>query len=1044
MNGKRAIYIFVSAIIAASVSINLAYSQTERAAGTYTANQFLSNVSNNSIKLTGNVTITSAMEISTSNFRNGLTIDLNGYVLQGNFGASAPGNEYLIKTTGVSLTIINSSSEQRTHTIEIYDGTSTYTKQFTGGIIANKFNHAIAVTGSNTNNNITRGSCTISNCKIVGCSTSESGAAINIFTYGGKVSVNNVEICYNYAKKAGAAIYGIGATITNSKIQFNKAEQFNKTDVHGGAISIPARGANHSTEANTITGSTISYNYSPTNGGGIYSKDAITITNSVIEYNYAMATATGATTDTGRGGGFYFSGGKEFVLDNTKVRYNAAMQFGGGGQIESNASLVLRNESAIDHNQAVIRGGGALHMTSGAKLTLNDGTSISNNRANGWGGAIHGSRDCTINLIGGTMSGNAVNGRGGAINVSAGSALTLGGTTISNNTAQEGYNHKYSTVTTNFTTGTCTWTDPTGGEDSTIPAYGGGVAVDAGKCIIDGSVVSGNSAAFAGGGIALIMDSYRNTNGGLITGSIAPTLILNSGEISSNSTDGNGGGVYVMKNNDPEITTIPISSATINGGSISGNTSEADGGGIYLDDGNVTVTQGEFSGNEAKSRGGALYINSGTVSLNKVAMNSNTATGDGGGLYLGSGELEIGDDADNTITKNKAANGAGVCIADGTLSVNQCDISDNIASNYGGGVYVMNTSSTNITLSGGGVFERNSAEAGGGLAVGGAINLSFQGSIQSNKATNGGGVYLFKGSSGTGPTLTFQGGYIRNNQATGNSGATGNGKTATEIGGFGGGIFLDAGSTFTTNITGNAVFGFYGNMANKGADDIFANGSSTSITIPYVANMRLNDYDVQTNELYWVEDFVNEDTGYNQLTSGNGKNDYPDQKIWRYRELLNQNSTYIPRVEVDNSGRTLTGYTCLTLGYSLVFVEVTRVGLKSGDTAPYQISYKKNDTKTPYNKIIFIGQEGDVPLTRKIALPSGDWIFEELNWGWKYDHTKAKYEAWHGSGTPVEYPNYIDIQTNQNTKIKITNYQIENANSQVGFEYNVINRLKND
>lgn len=1036
MNGKRAIYIFVSAIIAASVSINLAYSQTV-SEGTYTGAEFLNKVSNNSIKLIGDVTITSQITITTP-----LTIDLNGHVLQGDFGNSAPGEGYLIRINGVSLTIKNSSSEQENHAIDIYDGTRTHTMNFTGGIIANKFNRAIAVTGTNAS---TRGTCTISNCKIVGCSTSGSGAAINIFTYGGKVSINNVEICYNYATGNGAAIYGIGATITNSKLQFNKAggeTVGTAVGVGGGAISIPARGANHSTEANSITGSTISHNYTPKNGGGIYSKDAITITNSVIEYNYAMATATGATTDTGRGGGFYFSGGKEFVLDNTKVLNNAAMLFGGGGQIESNASLVLRNESAIDRNQAVIRGGGALHMTSGAKLTLNDGTSISNNRANGWGGAIHGSRDCTINLIGGTMSENAVNGRGGAINVSAGSALTLGGTTISKNTAQEGYNHKYSTVTTDFTTGKCTWTPPTGGEDSTIPAYGGGVAVDAGKCIIDGSVVSGNRAAFAGGGIALIMDSYKNNNGTIIDGSIAPTLILNRGEISSNSTDGKGGGVYVMKNNETEITTI--SSATINGGSISGNTSKEDGGGIYLDDGNVTVTQGEFSGNEAKSRGGALYVNSGTVSLNKVAMNSNTATGDGGGLYLGSGTLSIGDDAGNTVKGNSAANGAGVCIADGSLSVNKCDISYNIASNYGGGVYVMNTSPTNITLSGGGVFEHNSAKAGGGLAVGGAINLSFEGSIQSNKATNGGGIYLFKGSSGTGPTLRFQGGYIRNNQATGNSGATGNGKTAEQIGGFGGGIFLDAGSTFTTNITGNAVFGFYGNMANKGADDIFANGSSTSITIPYVANMRLNDYDVQTNELYWVEDFVNEDTGYNQLTSGNGENDYPDQKIWRYRELLNQNSTYIPRVEVGNSGMTLTGYTCLTLGYSLVFVEVTRVGLKSGDTAPYQISYKKNDTKTPYNKIIFIGQEGDVPLTRKIALPSGDWIFEELNWGWKYDHTKAKYKAWHGSGTPVEYPNYIDIQTNQNTKIKITNYQIENANSQVGFEYNVINRLKND
>lgn len=863
-----------------------------------------------------------------------------------------------------------------------------------------------------------------------------NGGAIYVSDATGKTTIKNSTITLCYAMNGSAIHIPVQGTnnsddcavlIENSTIS-QCGTWLDKNDTWGGTIR--TQGA---TQSNlTLKNVTFDHNIS-TNGAGIYwnaaggtakcSIDGCTFQNNIstwdggalfmettfeftggkttIRNNQALGERNTNKGLSGRGGGIYIGG------------YEGDLIKGGDFTFDLSDKVEVTDNSAKNGGGGVVFYFGKLGYSEDTRITAKiNGCNISSNIAGNEGGGInffddplyHNDKvELLIELNSGTLSGNTASEKGGAIYVD--------GINISSSQNQD----DNISISANSITGE-------GG-------LGGAIYVTNGNVTLGNSTINDNSATKGNGG-GLYVDEGTLSKGTL---SIASSKVAS---FESNKAK-DGGAAYVN------------GTVTVDGtANITSNQASEDGGGIFVNNGDFTVTgQVNISSNTSAGKGAGAYIGAGTVSIKSCSISNNTATGDGGGLYLGSGTLSIGDDAGNTIKGNSAANGAGVCIANGSLSVNKCDISDNIASNYGGGVYVMNTSSTSITLSGGGVFERNSAKAGGGLAVGGAINLSFEGTIQSNKATNGGGVYLFKDeSSGTRPKLTFQGGYIRNNQATGNIGDTGKEKPAKDIGGFGGGIFLDAGSTFTTNITGDAVFGFYGNMANQGADDIFANGSSTSITIPDVANMRLNDYDVQTNELYWVEDFVHGDIGYNQLTSGNGQNDYPEQRIWRYRELLNQNSTYIPTVKAG----IYTGYTCLTLGYSLVFVEVTRFGLKSGDTAPYQISYKKNDQKTPYNKIIFIGQ-GD-HVSRNIALPSGDWIFEELDWGWKYDHTKATYEAENDSGTWEKYPSepndpnsyYIHIQTNQNTKIRITNYQIENANSQVGFEYNVINRLKND
>ena len=1097
---RKFIYIFLT-IIVAGLSAVMAHAQVI-GAGTYTGDAFLGYASGGNIKLSGDVTVTSQITVNSN-----LTIDLNGYMLAGNFGDTAPANNYLIRvnTGGVTLNIVNTSSESRTRSIELYNGAIV---QIQGAVITNKFNHAIAVTGSSASS---RGTCNISNCTIAGCSTSGSGGAINIFTYGGKVTLDNVDVCYNFAAVSGGAIYGLGFELSGSRVHNNVSGS------DGGGIYIVTKTANHNSFPNIISngsiisnnnagrdgggifcnpnpnnpleinGSKLSYNFADGNGGGIYclSTNVSIINNSSVEYNYANS----------RGGGFYLGRNSNntgtakctCTLTNSSVIHNTALEFGGGGQVGKisgdNASLTITN-STINNNRSILRGAGGVHVTGNSTLTFNSGE-ISYNQAGEMGGGIHSSRGCTLNMNGGKMQGNIVYGRGGAINLSTGSSLILSGTSIMGNKTFTGYKYIDPGVTPYFDNSTKEFkysvpSHESLGYDSSIiyEGYGGGVAIDAGACNIqNNSIISGNIASADGGGIALVMIDVSS-------GAQIPSLIMANGSISDNQTNGNGGGVYIMRNSsslsgnisatinggtlannkaikngggvyldtDSQFTMadgvtmsgnkagnggtgsggavyVSQGTATINGGSITSNTASVNGGAIYVN-GNVIITNGNLSNNSSQNNGGAIYVQTGTVTMNSLTMNGNTSTSNGGGLYLDNGSLSIGNSTSNVIQNNKSANGAGVCIANGTLAIQQCRIINNTATQVGGGIYVADTDAVTINLTGGGVFEYNTANTGGGLAVGGAITLNFEGSLQNNTASNGGGIYLFKGSASTGPTLNFKGGFIRSNFANGNSGTTGYKKAAADIAGFGGGIFLDQGATFKTPLSFGAIFGFYGNKANKGGDDIFANGNGTTVNLPAIGGMSLSDFDVPTPELYWVEDYT---TGDTQYSSGTNIITTPGYTAIRYQAALEANSPNIGKLDVTKYDSYKNKYLCLALGYELFYVTLQKNGLEAGDVALFEISYQDGVNKVSYRKVKFIGKGKDIPVKLIVALPPNTWTFtEDDTWSWKYE-------------TPAPLTKEITTQAHIESPIIFTNVLKSvstGVNTTIHFETHRENRMR--
>ena len=166
---------------------------------------------------------------------------------------------------------------------------------------------------------------------------------------------------------------------------------------------------------------------------------------------------------------------------------------------------------------------------------------------------------------------------------------------------------------------------------------------------------------------------------------VSGTFTMNGGEISGNTTTGNGGGVYVFGS------TSAGGTFTMKGGKISDNTSTnstGGGGGVSVEANNSTFTMegGEISGNTA-SNGGGVYVRYGPFTMSGGTISNNTATGGGGGVNVFYGTFTMSGTA--KIFGNTASNGGGVYVSpDATFTMEGGEISGNTGSGNGGGVSV--------------------------------------------------------------------------------------------------------------------------------------------------------------------------------------------------------------------------------------------------------------------------------------------------------------------------------------------------------------------
>ena len=331
---------------------------------------------------------------------------------------------------------------------------------------------------------------------------------------------------------------------------------------------------------------------------------------------------------------------------------------------------------------------------------------------------------------------------------------------------------------------------------------GRGVGVSGGTFNMYGGTVCGGSLG-SGGGVHVSSGTF-NMYGGRI-----------SGNVSKDTSDGGGGGVYVCN------------SSTFNmsgNAAVSGNTAQY-GGGVYLSSNSAFSMRDHaaISGNSAAMTGGGVFVSSGSITMSSDAVISgNSAGNNGGGIYIsypGTFTMENG-----TISGNSAANnGGGVYVHNsGAFTMNSGSISGNRATKNGGGVYVESIGTTftmkDGTIGGSTAADANTADYGGGVYVKNGTFTMSGGKVTGNSATeDGGGVRLDKGTfhmSGSAvisrnTTDTYGGGVDVNNGSFTMSGGsiTGNnaaGDSPNWSGG--GGVFVYDGGSFTMSggsITGN-------------------------------------------------------------------------------------------------------------------------------------------------------------------------------------------------------------------------------------------------
>jgi len=392
---------------------------------------------------------------------------------------------------------------------------------------------------------------------------------------------------------------------------------------------------------------------------------------------------------------------------------------GTGAQLHMYADSTIRNNRALD-------GGGVLVGGANAQLHMHTGSHIYNNRA--------------------TQS-TTTDRRGGGVAMTGGAGTRL-------------IMHPGSTISYNQVAGTSTSGD----------GRGGGVFMTNGIVTMHpGSAISHNQVANTGTG------SGGLRRGGGVAMS-AGQFIMHGGSITNNTIVGinaGGGGVHMAAGTFTMHGGSRIShNIYTDGGRVSGYQS-AGGGGVMINGGHFTMNAGsEVSHNRAEGRGGGFRSLSGaTITLNEDALvyrnvsNHDSAgggadwSGGGGGLSIGNGSTLHVNNA--IINHNQAlrSHGGGIQLAAGTgtgravLNINSVRLTNNTAGSNGGGIH-SNGHST-LTIAGVSIIEGNRATNGGAMRIfsGSSQNFTFgAGSrIINNIATeNGAGISI--GHTGTGNT----------------------------------------------------------------------------------------------------------------------------------------------------------------------------------------------------------------------------------------------------------------------------------------------------
>lgn len=520
-----------------------------------------------------------------------------------------------------------------------------------------------------------------------------------------------------------------------------------------------------------------------------------------------------------------------------------------------------------------------------------------------------------------------------------------------------------------------------------------------GKVVIKGNAIFKNNKA-------------RTYEGGAVVGYYGADISFEDCTFEGNTANWHGGAVYVTTD---DASINGYSKLTING--------------------NPT-----FIGNHCGYTGGAVAINKGSqlVINGEAKFQKNYTTGTSNdGRYEGGGALGIMGQAHVTINKgifegnyhlpDNSAHGRGGAImvwdagtgtSDYSLQINEATFTGNKSRCGGGALFFMsnNTDATKIQKSHikNATFRDNVSGTGGAIGFDGNNDKNFHNIqvtlenniIENNRAAVGGGLAIQEAQ------VTYKGGLIRNNIAnqrrnmdftpdgTDTTIKTDDGKLkktgntlefwneSARSTGWGGGIALTYYGRLSLDSSNNR-FGIYNNIAQRGGDDILNDGNiGTSVTLPDLwssSTANLDGLNLPTElkkNLRWMQDFPLDEEKYSTAIKG-GLAVCPG----RYRDLLAVKSDKLKDMIIVNG--TYTGYVAVALGYQFVYANITKKGLRRGETAIFTLHNNENDSGTPYMTLAFTNTVGDenTVLKKTVALTPGYWTVKETNWSYTYKNT---------------------------------------------------------
>src|SRR5215469_3108140 len=239
-----------------------------------------------------------------------------------------------------------------------------------------------------------------------------------------------------------------------------------------------------------------------------------------------------------------------------------------------------------------------------------------------------------------------------------------------------------------------------------------------------------NAIAAAGPGDIILFSStlagqtIHLTSGELLIGQ---NLTINASALAGGILIDGGGNGRVLEIGSA---TVMINALTVTNGSASGDT----GGGVLLDDATTTLTAINcvFSCNSAEFGGGISTY--GTLTLNNCTVSKNIANVYGGGIFCYGGGLT---GSNCTFSANSVSGGGGGAIESEFcgLTLENCTLSGNVASIFGGGIDSEDQGTLYLASC---TFQNDSSGTAGALSVqtpGTVINCTFF----DNDATNGAG-----------------------------------------------------------------------------------------------------------------------------------------------------------------------------------------------------------------------------------------------------------------------------------------------------------------